>query len=188
MELLFPLQPVVPEGFRYYSDFLSLEEESILLGIVNAIDLRPMIFQGFEAKRKVKSFGYDYHFDTCKLQLGEPVPSELKPLTRKTARTLAIDPESFAEILVTEYPQGSVINWHRDAPPFGMIAGISLLEDCIFRFRPHQKSRRSRHSVINVTVKRRSLYVLDGPSRSEWEHSILPVQNNRYSITLRTLQ
>ena len=41
----------------------------------------------------------------------------------------------FAELLVTKYPPGSVINWHLDAPPFELIAGISPAADCIFKLK-----------------------------------------------------
>jgi alkylated DNA repair dioxygenase AlkB len=92
----------------------------------------------------------------------------------------------FAELLVTEYP--SVINWHRDAPPFDIIVGISLLTDCTFRFRPHDKARQARKAILAVPLQRRSLYVIQAEARSNWQHSILPVTRLRYSITLRTLR
>jgi len=81
-----------------------------------------------------------------------------------------------------------VINWHRDAPPFDLIAGVSLLTDATFRLRPYDKEKQGRGSVISFTAERRSLYVMQGPSRSEWQHSIAPVKAVRYSITLRTLK
>ncbi|RVB52514.1 alpha-ketoglutarate-dependent dioxygenase AlkB, partial [Mesorhizobium sp. M7A.F.Ca.CA.004.06.1.1] len=34
----------------------------------------------------------------------------------------------------------------------------------------------------------RSAYLMTGRSRTEWEHSIPPVDLHRYSITLRTLR
>jgi len=180
--------PVLPEGFSYFPDFLSMQEEKMLVEIVQAIDVQPMIFQGYQAKRKTKSFGYDYHFNSHKLEKGLPIPDILNALVDKVSKKLAINPKMFAEVLVTEYPPGAVINWHRDAPPFELIAGISLLSDCSFRFRPHDKSRQSRKAIINQIIERCSLYVLDGASRSDWEHSIMPVTNTRYSITLRTLR
>jgi len=39
-----------------------------------------------------------------------------------------------------------------------------------------------------VVVEPRSMYLLRGPSRDEWEHSIPPVGDLRYSITLRTFR
>jgi alkylated DNA repair dioxygenase AlkB len=110
------------------------------------------------------------------------------PLLEKTASFLSLDSRAFAELLVTGYPTGSVINWHRDAPPFDLIAGISLLADCTFRLRPYDKAKQGRGNIISVPVRRRSLYVMQGVARNEWEHSISPVKQPRYSITLRTLK
>jgi alkylated DNA repair dioxygenase AlkB len=99
-----------------------------------------------------------------------------------------MDPNAFAELLVTAYPPGAVINWHRDAPPFDIVVGISLLEDCTFKLRPHNKEKRGKKSVISLLVRRRSLYCLQGEAREDWEHSTAPVKSTRYSITLRTLK
>lgn len=36
-------------------------------------------------------------------------------------------PEALAQVLVTRYPAGSVIGWHRNAPAFGpTVVGLSL--------------------------------------------------------------
>ena len=40
---------------------------------------------------------------------------------------------------------------------------------------------------VSLTAEPRSLYLLRGPSRTEWEHSIPAVDTLRYSITFRTL-
>ena len=188
MDSLFAFEPVLPAGFRYFPDFLDEKEEGQMLLALQTIDVRPMIFQGYQAKRKTKSFGYDYHFDSRRLEKGLPVPESLIPLVDKVSAKLSIESKEFAELLVTEYPAGSVINWHRDAAPFHLIAGISLLSDCTLRFRPHDKLKQGRRAVLSFPVQRRSLYVLDGESRTDWQHSISPVGSTRYSITLRTLR
>ena len=90
--------------------------------------------------------------------------------------------------MIIEYPPGAVINWHRDAPPFDIIVGISLLSNCTFKLRPHEKEKQTRSSIISFPVERRSLYVMQGPSRTDWQHSTNPVKETRYSITLRTLR
>jgi alkylated DNA repair dioxygenase AlkB len=184
---LFPDTLPVPHGFRYVADFLSMDEEAALLQHIRSITLKPMVFQGFEAKRKTESFGYDYSFDNRRLSKGKDIPTFFEPLLHQTAAFLGINAVDMAELLLTEYPPGAVINWHRDAPPFKTIIGISLLEDCIFKLRPHDKAKQTRKSVISLPMARRSLYVIDGPARSEWQHSIAPVKTTRYSITLRTL-
>ena len=39
---------------------------------------------------------------------------------------------------------------------------------------------------LEVLAEPRSAYLLRGPSRTEWEHSIPPVDELRYSVTFRT--
>ena len=40
----------------------------------------------------------------------------------------------------------------------------------------------------NVELPRRSLYLLSGEVRDEWEHSIAPLDTTRRSVTLRTMR
>jgi alkylated DNA repair dioxygenase AlkB len=188
IETLFPVQQNYPSGFSYTPMFLTLEEEAQLLMAISAIELHTFNFQGFEAKRKVASFGFDYSFDKRILSKGNEIPAEFNSLIDKVASHTSISPDAFGELLVTEYPVGSVINWHRDAFPFDVIAGISLLSDCKFRLRPQEKTKQARGSIISFPVMRRSLYVISGEARTDWQHSISPVKEVRYSITLRTLK
>jgi alkylated DNA repair dioxygenase AlkB len=188
MDTLFPIEPSFPEGFSYYPGFLTSDEEKDLLKEINKIEVHTFNFHGYEAKRKVASFGYDYSFENKNLSEGKPIPSVFRPLIERVADKVSITPDEFAELLITEYPVGSVINWHRDAFPFDLIAGISLFSDCIFKLRPYDKARQSRGSVISLPVRRRSLYIIGGKARTEWEHSISPVKGLRYSITLRSLR
>ncbi|HEX8515009.1 MAG TPA: alpha-ketoglutarate-dependent dioxygenase AlkB [Bacteroidia bacterium] len=188
MDNLFSIEPSYPKGFSYYPDFINREEEEKLLQLISGLSLHTFMFRGYEAKRKVASFGYDYHFDNRSLSKGTPIPDGFLPLLSKVAGFLSVPAPEFTELLVTEYPPGSVINWHRDAPPFDIIAGISLLSDCNFKLRPYDKTKQGRGSVLSIPVKRCSLYVMQGAAREEWEHSIAEMKTTRYSITLRTLR
>lgn len=188
MNTLFPVEPAFPEGFSYIPDFLSEFEETELGKEIFKIELQNFNFQGFKANRKVASFGYDYSFDNGSLTRGKDIPKAFDFLIEKVSEHLSLSPHKFAELLITEYPIDSVINWHRDAPPFDLIAGISLMADCTFRLRPHDKTKQGRASVISFPVKRRSLYIIKGPARSDWQHSTTPVKQVRYSVTLRTLK
>jgi len=187
MNTLFNILPELPEGFHYFPDFITEEEESNLVELIQKYPLKNMLFQGFEAKRKVISFGYDYHFDNRSLTKGVPIPEEFKPVILKAAAQLQIPAEKFEKVLLTEYGEGHVINWHRDAPVFEKIAGISLLSDCTFKLRPYDKSKQMRSSVKSFIAERRSLYLMEGEAKENWEHSIAPVKSIRYSITIRTL-
>jgi alkylated DNA repair dioxygenase AlkB len=96
-----------------------------------------------------------------------------------------VSAEDLAEVLVTEYPPGAGIGWHRDAPMFGVVIGISLLGACRFRF---QRGRGAAREARVVTLEPRSAYVLNGAARRQWQHSIPPAKERRYSMTFRTLR
>lgn len=188
MNSLFPAEPNFPEGFHYFPEFITEVEEQQLIKAIQEQELHTFLFQGFEAKRKVASFGFDYSFDRRKLSAGKPIPQSFLPVIEQVAQKIGIAASAFQEILLTEYPPGAAINWHRDAPPFNFIAGISLASDCVFKLRPHEETKRSRNSVISFPVQRRSLYIISGVSRTDWQHSTTAAVSTRYSITLRTLR
>ncbi len=187
MDLFGQSTDLVP-GFLYYPDFITESEECDLLGVIKSIPLHSFVFQGYEAKRRVESFGYDYSFEDNRLRQGKEIPTEFQQLVRRVASSLAIDPSEIRELLVTEYPIGAQINWHRDAFPFEIIAGVSLVADCTFRLRPYEKVNQGRKSIRSHVVKRRSLYIMRDEARYQWQHNILPVTKFRYSITLRTIR
>lgn len=184
MATLFDIPPSYPPGFYYYPQFLTMDEEAQLLDAARGVELEAFQYEGYQAKRRTAGFGFDFHFDTGQLTQGLPIPPVFDRLRAKVGGMTGILPEDFKELLVTQYPPGSVINWHRDAPPFKLIAGVSLLADCQFRLRPFG----ARKPLLSFRVARRSLYVMEGEVRTAWQHSIAPVAHERYSITLRTLQ
>jgi alkylated DNA repair dioxygenase AlkB len=113
------------------------------------------------------------------------MPPFLRALRERAAEFAALDPERLQHVLITEYSAGAGIGWHRDKAVFGEIVGISLLAPCVFRLRRRTGSTWERASI---TARPRSAYLLSGASRSEWEHSIPPVEALRYSVTFRNLR
>ena len=141
MNTLFPVEPLLPGGFTYTDNFISAAEEGALLDAISKLELHTFNFQGYEAKRKVASFGWDWSFEKRVLSKGKEIPAVFNWLLEKVAHFIQVPVQNISELLVTEYPAGSVINWHRDAPPFDTIAGISLLTDCVFKLRPYEKAK-----------------------------------------------
>jgi len=189
LQTLFEMpSPVMPEGFNYYPSFISQDEEQQLLGCIEKSDLRNMRFHQYEAKRKVISYGKGWSFTEQQLKQGDPIPAAFDFLVEKIATKLSIDKQLIVQFLITQYPVGSVINWHRDAPPFDTIAGVSLLTDCKFKLRPHDKEKQTRSATINLNVERCSLYTMQGIAKNEWQHSTALNDKIRYSLTFRTLK
>ena len=113
------------------------------------------------------------------------MPDFLRELRVPAARFAGLEPEVLQHVLVTEYAAAAGIGWHRDKNVFNEIVGVSLLAPCVFRLR---RSVGDRWERFNVTAEPRSAYLLSGPARSEWEHSIPPVDALRYSVTFRNLR
>jgi alkylated DNA repair dioxygenase AlkB len=181
---LFAARSGLPEGFRYYPDVLSVEEEEALARGLRALPFKPFDFQGFLAKRQVVSFGYRYDYDRRAVVEAAPFPSFLIPLRRKVAAIFDRPEETFRQVLINEYRPGAGIGWHRDKAQFDEVVGVSLLAPCTLRFRRKAGQTWDR---VSLTAEPRSAYLLSGPARTVWEHSIPILDQLRYSITLRTL-
>ena len=178
--------PQLPPGMRYEAAFLSPGEESALVAIVEALPLAPMQYQQYTARRKVVSYGGQYDFSAQKLDEAQPLPGWLDPLRERAGAWAGIAPERFTQALVAAYEPGTPLGWHRDVPDFEDVVGISLLDEAVMRFRPYPHVVGSKAPVTKLTLPPRSIYLLRGPARWEWQHSVAPTKALRYSITLRT--
>jgi alkylated DNA repair dioxygenase AlkB len=175
----------LPEGLIYREGLVDDAEEIALADAIAALPFKPFQFHGYEGNRRVVSFGWAYDFARQMLEPAAPIPDFLLPLRAKVAALAGRDPQDFRQALAIEYAPGAGIGWHRDRPQFEIVAGVSLLASCPFRLR-----RKAGAGWERVTLRPapRSAYVLTGPARDDWEHSIPPVEALRYSVTFRTLR
>jgi alkylated DNA repair dioxygenase AlkB len=187
--------PVLAEGFEYREHFISPAEECDLLEAIAHLPFTQVVMRGVVARRRTAHFGWTYGYYARRSQPGPPLPAFLLPSRARFAEWADIDAELFVEALITEYPAGAAIGWHRDAPVFGeVVAGLSLLAPCRMKFRPyvspsaarmHEGPRRTTHEI---DLAPRSGYMMAGAARRDFEHSIAAVPSLRYSITFRTLR
>ncbi|MER8803312.1 alpha-ketoglutarate-dependent dioxygenase AlkB [Mesorhizobium sp. M0998] len=182
---LFAAADDLPEGFRYQPELITPDEEAALAGQLATLPFQPFDFYGHLANRRVVGFGQRYDYDRGEVVEAPPIPGFLLPLREKVAAFARLPAETFVQVLINEYRPGAGIGWHRDKPHFEAVAGVSLLAACSFRLRRKNGTRWDRKTV---TVDPRSAYLMTGAARNEWEHSIPPVAEHRYSITLRTLR
>jgi DNA oxidative demethylase len=174
-----------PEGIVYRPDVIPQEDERELLERFETLRFDPIVLHGRAAKRTGRHFGLDYDYESRTPTPGEPVPDWLLPARARAAELARVEPEELVEILVQDYPPGATIGWHRDAPAFDVVVGLSLGGSSRLRF---QRGKRERRRVWEVALEPRSGYVLSGEARRSWEHSIPPTKERRYSITFRTLR
>jgi alkylated DNA repair dioxygenase AlkB len=179
---LFGSRPRWPEGFRYQPELISPDEEAALLERIRALPFAEFDFHGYKGKRRVVSFGWKYDFTERKLHEVDDIPDFLLPLREKAARFAGLEPGDLQHALVTEYDVGAPIGWHRDKAVFGDVVGVSRLSAAPFRLRRQVGGKWER---VTVMAEPRSVYLMRGPSRTDWEHSIPPVEHLRYSVTFR---
>jgi len=186
---LFDDQAVGPAGLRYAPEFISAADEQELIAGIAALPLQPFQFGAFEGHRRVKSFGFRYDYTLQKLTPSEPIPDWLERTARAVERFGELPDGSVRQVLCTEYDVGVGIGWHRDKPHFDKVFGISLGSACRFRFRRRQGNKESgKWERFALQAEPRSIYLMDGEARQDWEHSIPPVEERRYSITFRTMR
>lgn len=177
--------PALPEGMAYRPEFLSPDEEVSLAAWLGALPFQPFQFRGFEGLRRVVSFGWQYDFNRSHLLKADDIPAELLPVRARAAELAGHRPQDLQQVLLNEYRPGAPIGWHRDRPVFAEVVGISLLSPCVLRLRRRVGEGFERSAL---TLAPRSAYLLSGPARSEWEHSIPPAAALRYSITFRNFR
>jgi alkylated DNA repair dioxygenase AlkB len=175
------------EGLTYIDDFLTADEERDVLAVIEPLDYRAVTMHGQTARRTVRMFGLDYDYSSRDVVPADPLPDSLSWLRERAAGLIERAPEDLAQILVSRYPPGAGIGWHRDAPMFGSkIVGVSLHAPARMRF---QRTRRgAAREVEAIELAPRSAYVLAGPARWSWQHTVPPTEELRYSITFRTLR
>jgi len=174
----------LPEGFAYGQNFLSVGEEKELLNRFQQLAFQSFNFHGYIAKRRIVEYGFEYDFTSRQATVTRSLPSFLEPYTERAAEWAKLAVADIVEAVITEYPPGAPIGWHRDVPQFEEILGISLNSSCRLRFKPYRVSAR----LVSVTIEPRSIYLIRGAARWNYQHSIPAIKALRYSITFRTLK
>lgn len=173
-----------PDGFNYQPEFLSEREEKELISVFQYLNWQEVSLFNKVAKRRVVHFGMNYNYDSRRITPIGPLPPFLIEIISRGALLLKEPKHKVAEILISEYCPQAGIGWHRDAPVFDKILGISLSSTSFIHFRKYKEHSEKFKFILEPC----SAYVISDEIRWHWEHRISPVKEIRYSITLRTLK
>jgi alkylated DNA repair dioxygenase AlkB len=179
----FAPQAEMPEGLRYCAEFISRATEQELVEKIAALPLRPFQFGQYEGKRRVMSFGFRYDYASRRLEGAEPIPAWLGE-TIERVHDFGGAVTQVRQVLCTEYDTGVGIGWHRDKPHFDRVFGLSLGSACKLRFR---RAAGRKWERFTLDAAPRSIYMMSGAARQDWQHSIPAVEAPRYSITFRSM-
>jgi len=165
--------PAAIPGLAYLPDYIDQQQEAEL---IHAIKAQPWIA---DLKRRVQHYGYRYDYKaryvTSESYLG-PLPEWVSPYCNQL-RINGFFPQLPDQVIVNEYEPGQGIAPHIDCVPCftDTIASLSLNSSCIMQFL-HIKTQQKIHMLLEP----RSLVVLSGDARYQWQHSIPPRKSDRY--------
>ena len=155
------------EGLRYIPGFLDRRGEERLAGFIDGQPWRD------DLKRRVQHYGYVYDYRARQISRGiylGQLPRPFAALAEALLKEAGFDrlPD---QVIVNEYLPGQGIAPHTDCIPcFGeTIASASLLSASEMEFLHPPTGRREA-----LLLKPRSLLILSGPARYEWQHTIRP--------------
>jgi DNA oxidative demethylase len=172
-----------PEGFEYIEKFLSFPQQIQVLKELRGLHYEPEMFRGRLMKRKWAQFGHSYKATSRKVEPAPAMPAYLQALLQN-ASAYYPDDLTFSQCIATLYIPSAGIGWHSDSAVFGeYILGISFAAEARFQFRP----KKTQKATFEVTVAPGSLYVMHGSARYDFDHRIVPVKTERYSLTFRYL-
>jgi alkylated DNA repair dioxygenase AlkB len=174
-----------PAGFRYAPDLFSPAAERGFVEQFETLPFKPFEFHGYQGNRRIVSYGYRYDYAGRTLRASDAMPDFLTPLRDAARQFSGIAADKLEQALVTEYAPGAGIGWHRDKPMFEDVVALSFLAPCVLRLRRQDGTGWLRQSA---EIAPRSGYLLHGDVRNEWEHSIVPMDVLRYSVTFRSFR
>ena len=173
-------------GLVLVSDAVDPALESALTKQIDASPLAPFQFGQWEGKRLTTHYGSAYDYQRARPVPAPPLPDWLIDLRALLAPRVGREPEAFEQALLIRYDPGAGIGWHRDRPQYGEVIGLSLGARAVLRLRRRREGGGFERAGAELAP--RSLYLLSGEVRSEWEHSITPIGETRWSVTLRTMR
>lgn len=179
-----PPAPAVP-GLVLVQEAIPALEEAEISDRIDAAPLTPFQFGQWEGKRLTANYGSAYDYARARPTPAPPMPDWLNALRNRLANVFRLEPALFVQGLLIRYDPGAGIGWHRDRPQYGQVIGLSLSAPATMRFRRARPE--GGFERIGIPLPRRSAYLLDGPARWEWQHSIRPLEETRRSVTLRTM-
>ncbi|KAH9255092.1 hypothetical protein BASA81_006851 [Batrachochytrium salamandrivorans] len=188
-------------GLSLVEDFITEEEE---LAMCCELDAKPW---DNRLSRRVQHYGFEFDYasrmavsngstNSCNFP-----PQCYRTVEQRLLESTGICPKQFDQLTVNEYLPGQGIAPHVDSHScFGnVMLSLSLIADICIRFVP-KSTKLSAVGRVNLWLPRRSLLVMQGPSRLAFTHCIparssdlvngvvIKRQDRRVSLTFRSVR
>lgn len=164
----------LPPGLLVVEEIISSEDEKMLLESVNWTgDISNQNFQKSLKHRRVKHFGYEFHYENNTVDKDKPLPGGLPDICNSILEKwlkegyIKHKPD---QLTINQYEPGHGIPAHIDTHSAfeDEIISLSLGSEIVMDFK-HPEG-----VTVQVMLPRRSLLVMTGESRYLWTHGITP--------------
>ncbi|XP_055278919.1 alkylated DNA repair protein alkB homolog 8 isoform X1 [Moschus berezovskii] len=164
----------LPPGLKVIEEIISPEDEKMLLKSVNwTEDTDNQNFQKSLKHRRVKHFGYEFHYESNSVDKDKALPGGLPDICESMLEKWL--KEGFIkhkpdQLTINQYEPGHGIPAHIDTHSAfeDEIVSLSLGSEIVMDFK-HPDGM-----TVPVMLPRRSLLVMAGESRYLWTHGITP--------------
>src|SRR5690349_15997363 len=95
--------PVLPPGLTYREDFITADEEYLLLSEIQQLALRQSQYRQYTARRRTVNYGFSYDFTHLQSKPAPPIPEFLTPLRTRAAEWVGVQAADFVQALISEY-------------------------------------------------------------------------------------
>ncbi|XP_061706467.1 alkylated DNA repair protein alkB homolog 8 isoform X1 [Cydia pomonella] len=157
----------LPTGLLILNDFITPAEEDLFLKLFKFEESSNL------KNRQVAHYGYDFRYGSNDVDLSAPliqtIPKECDLLWQRL-REQGIDVGVPDQLTVNKYEPGQGIPSHVDKhSPFGdTILSVSLGSSVVMDWKHHSGK------YVPVVVPARSLLIMQGEARYDWQHGIQP--------------
>jgi alkylated DNA repair dioxygenase AlkB len=182
----------VPDGLYYYPDFLTSEEQELLLDSFQSDGWDGVTSS--DTSRRVRHYGWEYPYTGGALVETDPIPDEYEFFMDRLSDYDCLSDFSPDQLIINRYLPRQGISAHIDSTRlFGpIIACITIGSGAEMEF------TRSGHPSYTIYTEPGSLYVMSGEARTLWRHQMRSrltdpdpegsgrvTRGTRYSLTFR---
>jgi alkylated DNA repair protein alkB homolog 8 len=158
------------QGLTIIPSFIKEEKEREILS-----HIRPSSVKIGQDRNTIKRFGSKLPYKASNIK---EIPAYLQELCQRIHDDGWVEevPDS---VTINEYKAGQKIDWHIDSLSSGpVICVLSLMGNATMGMRRGTDTRM-------YDISARSLLIMEEEARYQWEHSIYPVKEDRFSIVFR---
>ena len=160
-------------GLTYLPHYITVDDQNKLINIIDQQEWST------KSRRRVQHYGYRYDYKNGSLASSSYL-GDLPDWAGRIAKRLWDDGLTTKvpdQVIINEYEPGQGITSHVDCVPcFGKtIISLSLGSSCVMDFTHSQIKQKA-----SILLLPRSLVVMQGAARYEWQHSIAARKKDKY--------